>query len=106
MECIENKLHVSWSDSSFFPWLNETTVLDYFCDVRNPFYNVECNNQFAKMQNISLEQLRWVRVNVFELFKQHFQLYKFNEWQRVSAVFEQATALCNSQSETNLAQRW
>jgi len=54
---IENKLQLNWSDSSFFPWLNEATVLDYFCDVRNPFYNIGCNNQLLKMQNINPEQL-------------------------------------------------
>lgn len=55
----ENKLHMSWSDSSFIPYLNEATVLDYFCDTRNPFYNPECNNQLLKMQGINPEQLRY-----------------------------------------------
>lgn len=47
---IENKLHLMWSDSSFLPYLNPATVLDYFCDQRNPFYDSSCNNQILKMQ--------------------------------------------------------
>lgn len=58
-EIAKNKLHVNWSDSTFFPWLNPVTVLDYFCDTRNPFYNSQCNNQLLKMQGMSctIEQL-------------------------------------------------
>jgi hypothetical protein len=51
---------MSWSDSYFIPWLNETTVLDYFCDTRNPFYSDECNNQLLKMQGVNPEQLRLI----------------------------------------------
>jgi len=51
---LENRLHVSWSDSSFLQYLNPTTVLDYFCDPRNPFYDSNCNNQILKMQGFTI----------------------------------------------------
>ena len=56
---------MSWSDSYFIPWLNETTVLDYFCDTRNPFYSDECNNQLLKMQGVNPEQLRLIKTSFF-----------------------------------------
>ena len=55
----ENKLVLSWSDSAFFPHLNEATVLDYFCNTNNVFYNTDCNNQTLKMQGIGPEQLTY-----------------------------------------------
>jgi hypothetical protein len=49
---------ISYHDSSWFQWLNPNTILDYFCNVQNPFYNVECNNQVLKMQGMGPDQLK------------------------------------------------
>lgn len=53
----ENKLTISWVDSSWIPHLSAENVMAYFSDRRNPFYDVTCNNEVLKMQNRSLDQL-------------------------------------------------
>jgi len=53
----ENKLTISWVDSSWIPILSAENVMAYFSDRRNPFYDVTCNNEVLKMQNRSLDQL-------------------------------------------------
>lgn len=84
----KNKLHVSWSDSSFIPWLNHTTVLDYFCDPRNPFYNSECNNQVLKMQGIgpgqTAEKITTMIGFEYQLYSAQPPLYVIRKVQRTS----------------------
>ncbi|RMZ94281.1 mediator of RNA polymerase II transcription subunit 6 [Brachionus plicatilis] len=80
-----NKLHINWSDSSFFPWLNEFTVIDYFCDVRNPFYNVECNNQYLKMQGGNPETLMSMKGYQYQLHSAQPPLYIIRKVERKSA---------------------
>merc|ERR1712127_25491 len=83
----KNKLHVSWSDSSFIPWLNQLSVLDYFCDTRNPFYSSECNNQVLKMQGIENprpEQLMSMPGFEYQLFSSQPPLYVIRKVQRIS----------------------
>merc|ERR1712150_275385 len=53
----ENKLTISWVDSSWIPHLSAENVMAYFSERRNPFYDVTCNNEVLKMQNRSLDQL-------------------------------------------------
>ena len=53
----ENKLTISWVDSSWIPHLSAENVMAYFSDRRNPFYDTTCNNEVLKMQNRSLDQL-------------------------------------------------
>ncbi|CAF0707501.1 unnamed protein product [Brachionus calyciflorus] len=78
------KLHINWSDSSFFPWLNEFTVLDYFCDARNPFYNVQCDNQFLKMQGGNPEALMSMNGLQYQLHSAQPPLYIIRKVQRTS----------------------
>ena len=53
----ENKLTISWVDSSWIPHLSSENVMTYFSDRRNPFYDATCNNEVLKMQQRSLDQL-------------------------------------------------
>ena len=56
----DNKLTISWVDSSWIPILNNegaARVMDYFSDRRNPFYDPQCNNEVLRMQRASLDQL-------------------------------------------------
>jgi len=53
----ENKLTISWVDSSWIPHLSAENVMAYFSDRRNPFYDTTCNNEVLKMQNRSMDQL-------------------------------------------------
>lgn len=54
----ENPLSISWHDSNWIPMLNPQTVMDYFSEKSNPFYDRTCNNENVKMQRQSLEQLK------------------------------------------------
>lgn len=53
----ENLMWISWCDHSWIPILSPTTVMDYFSEKSNPFYDRTCNNEIVKMQRLSLEQL-------------------------------------------------
>merc|ERR1712004_944629 len=53
----ENKLTISWVDSSWIPHLSAENVMAYFSDRRNPFYETTSNNEVLKMQNRSMDQL-------------------------------------------------
>lgn len=52
-----SQLRISWHDSAWMPHLNQTNALDYFCQKSNPFYDKECNNEIAKMQRLTQEQM-------------------------------------------------
>ncbi|KAG9510854.1 Mediator of RNA polymerase II transcription subunit 6, partial [Fragariocoptes setiger] len=54
---MDNPLHITFHDSALIPTLNHTNVLDYFCRKANPFYDVTCNNELAKMQRLSPEKI-------------------------------------------------
>uniref|UniRef100_A0A8C5JXM0 Mediator of RNA polymerase II transcription subunit 6 n=1 Tax=Jaculus jaculus TaxID=51337 RepID=A0A8C5JXM0_JACJA len=53
----DNLLGISWVDSSWIPILNSGSVLDYFSERSNPFYDRTCNNEVVKMQRLTLEHL-------------------------------------------------
>ncbi|XP_065565461.1 mediator of RNA polymerase II transcription subunit 6-like isoform X2 [Artemia franciscana] len=50
-------LGLSWHDTNFIPHLNTNSVMDYFMELSNPFYDKTCNNQIVKMQRLSFDQL-------------------------------------------------
>ncbi|XP_005877323.1 PREDICTED: mediator of RNA polymerase II transcription subunit 6-like isoform X2 [Myotis brandtii] len=53
----DNLLEISWVDSTWIPILNSGSVLDYFSERSNPFYDRTCNNEVVKMQRLTLEHL-------------------------------------------------
>lgn len=53
----DNLLGISWVDSAWIPILNNVTVLDYFSERSNPFYDRTCNNEVVKMQRLTLDHL-------------------------------------------------
>eukprot|EP00116_Pleurobrachia_bachei_P009841 sb/3470103/ len=55
---LENKLSISWKESSWIPHLSPHNVLAYFCQRSNPFYDKTCNNEIAKMQRLNPNQLQ------------------------------------------------
>jgi mediator of RNA polymerase II transcription subunit 6 len=54
---MSDQLGISWHDSTWIPHLNPANILDYFCQKSNPFYDKSCNNELAKMQRLSSEQM-------------------------------------------------
>lgn len=54
---MADQLRLSWHDSTWIPHLNPANILDYFCQKSNPFYDKLCNNEIAKMQKLSPEQM-------------------------------------------------
>lgn len=54
---MADQLRLSWHDSAWIPHLNPQNILDYFCQKSNPFYDKMCNNEIAKMQRLSPEQM-------------------------------------------------
>ena len=55
----ENKLQLSWHDSSWIPVLNQYNVMEYFSQRSNPFYDRTCNNEIIKMQRADPKQLEY-----------------------------------------------
>lgn len=64
MDGTENELHLSWSDSTWIPLLNQHNVMDYFCQRSNPFYDRTCNNEIIKMQRQEHSQLQYALASV------------------------------------------
>jgi mediator of RNA polymerase II transcription subunit 6 len=54
---FENLLGVSWYNAAAVPHLNPLTVMDYFANHSNPFYDRMCNNEIIKMQRLSADHL-------------------------------------------------
>lgn len=54
---MSDLLRISWHDSAWIPHLNPANVLDYFCQKSNPFYDKLCNNEIARMQKLTPEQM-------------------------------------------------
>lgn len=54
----ENPLYLSWHDTAWIPILSPTTIMDYFSEKSNPFYDRTCNNEIVKMQRQSLDHLK------------------------------------------------
>lgn len=54
---MSDQLRLSWHDSMWIPHLNPANILEYFCQKSNPFYDKQCNNEIAKMQKLSQEQM-------------------------------------------------
>ena len=50
-------LATTWSDSSKRFLLHQHTILDYFCQKTNPFYDATCNNEMCRMQRRDLSHL-------------------------------------------------
>ena len=81
----DNKLTISWVDSSWVPILNTNNVMDYFSDRRNPFYDASCNNENLKMQRLSLDQLaNMTGIEYCLLYVQEPILYVIRKQQRMS----------------------
>ena len=81
----DNKLTISWVDSSWVPILNTNNVMDYFSDRRNPFYDATCNNEVLKMQRASLDQLaNMTGIEYCLLYVQEPILYVIRKQQRQS----------------------
>ncbi|KAK4472161.1 hypothetical protein MN116_000459 [Schistosoma mekongi] len=53
----EDLYGVSWSNPAWSHFLCSANVLDYFCDLSNPFYDRQCNNEVIRMQRLHPEQL-------------------------------------------------
>uniref|UniRef100_A0A0X3Q7S5 Mediator of RNA polymerase II transcription subunit 6 n=1 Tax=Schistocephalus solidus TaxID=70667 RepID=A0A0X3Q7S5_SCHSO len=77
---------VSWANPLFSPHLLcAANVLEYFCDLSNPFYDRECNNEVIRMQKLSPEQL--VSMTGIEFYLHHSQepvLFVIRKQQRLS----------------------
>ncbi|KAF0870887.1 MED6 polymerase, partial [Crocuta crocuta] len=82
---IDNLLGISWVDSSWIPILNSGSVLDYFSERSNPFYDRTCNNEVVKMQRLTLEHLnQMVGVEYILLHAQEPILFIIRKQQRQS----------------------
>ena len=64
---LESLLNLSWSDLSWFQQhntsLNEETVLPYFCQIGNPFYDRSSLNEHIYTNHLPAEAMvkrRWV----------------------------------------------
>ena len=51
-------LATKWRDSTKLGYLNHHSILDYFCQKSNPFYDSTCNNEMCKMRRQDLSQTR------------------------------------------------
>uniref|UniRef100_A0A8C5PK87 Mediator of RNA polymerase II transcription subunit 6 n=1 Tax=Leptobrachium leishanense TaxID=445787 RepID=A0A8C5PK87_9ANUR len=81
----DNLLGISWVDSSWIPILNSGTVLDYFSERSNPFYDRTCNNEVVKMQRLTLDHLnQMVGVEYILLHAQEPILFIIRKQQRQS----------------------
>uniref|UniRef100_A0A2K5J8X3 Mediator of RNA polymerase II transcription subunit 6 n=2 Tax=Colobus angolensis palliatus TaxID=336983 RepID=A0A2K5J8X3_COLAP len=82
---IHNLLGISWVDSSWIPILNSGSVLDYFSERSNPFYDRTCNNEVVKMQRLTLEHLnQMVGIEYILLHAQEPILFIIRKQQRQS----------------------
>ncbi|XP_009632501.2 mediator of RNA polymerase II transcription subunit 6 [Egretta garzetta] len=82
---LDNLLGISWVDSSWIPILNNGSVLDYFSERSNPFYDRTCNNEVVKMQRMTLEHLnQMVGVEYILLHAQEPILFIIRKQQRQS----------------------
>ncbi|KAL2303614.1 hypothetical protein Nmel_008891, partial [Mimus melanotis] len=80
-----NLLGISWVDSSWIPILNNGSVLDYFSERSNPFYDRTCNNEVVKMQRMTLDHLnQMVGVEYILLHAQEPILFIIRKQQRQS----------------------
>ncbi|XP_006884790.1 PREDICTED: mediator of RNA polymerase II transcription subunit 6 isoform X1 [Elephantulus edwardii] len=81
----DNLLGISWVDSAWIPILNSSSVLDYFSERSNPFYDRTCNNEVVKMQRLTLEHLnQMVGVEYILLHAQEPILFIIRKQQRQS----------------------
>lgn len=65
---MSDQLRISWHDSLWIPHLNINNILDYFCQKSNPFYDKLCNNEVAKMQKLTPEQMQMMQGIEYVLF--------------------------------------
>ncbi|CAH8443040.1 unnamed protein product [Dicrocoelium dendriticum] len=76
---------VSWSNPTWSHLLCAANVLDYFCDLSNPFYDRQCNNEIIRMQRLSSEQLLCMTGTEFYLYQaQEPILFVIRKQQRLS----------------------
>nr|XP_048710217.1 mediator of RNA polymerase II transcription subunit 6 isoform X3 [Caretta caretta] len=81
----DNLLGISWVDSSWIPILNNGSVLDYFSERSNPFYDRTCNNEVVKMQRLTLDHLhQMIGVEYILLHAQEPILFIIRKQQRQS----------------------
>lgn len=78
---------VSWSNPAWSHFLCSSNVLDYFCDLSNPFYDRQCNNEVIRMQRLNPEQL--LNMTGVEFYLHHAQepiLFVIRKQQRLSTT--------------------
>ncbi|XP_018648858.1 med-6-related [Schistosoma mansoni] len=81
----EDLYGVSWSNPAWSHFLCSANVLDYFCDLSNPFYDRQCNNEVIRMQRLHPEQL--LCMTGIEFYLHHAQepiLFIIRKQQRLS----------------------
>ncbi|CAH8454352.1 unnamed protein product [Schistosoma bovis] len=81
----EDLYGVSWSNPAWSHFLCSANVLDYFCDLSNPFYDRQCNNEVIRMQRLHPEQL--LCMTGVEFYLHHAQepiLFIIRKQQRLS----------------------
>lgn len=91
---MTDQLRISWHDSTWIPHLNPANILDYFCQKYNPFYDKLCNNEIAKMQKLSPEQMLMMTGNEYVLL--HVQepiLYVIRKQDRIGPDPQAVTPL-------------
>ncbi|XP_050809567.1 mediator of RNA polymerase II transcription subunit 6 isoform X3 [Gopherus flavomarginatus] len=97
----DNLLGISWVDSSWIPILNNGSVLDYFSERSNPFYDRTCNNEVVKMQRLTLDHLhQMIGVEYILLHAQEPILFIIRKQQRQSPTqdmveVQRKTGFCN-----------
>ncbi|VDP80929.1 unnamed protein product [Schistosoma mattheei] len=72
----EDLYGVSWSNPAWSHFLCSANVLDYFCDLSNPFYDRQCNNEVIRMQRLHPEQL--LCMTGVEFYLHHAQVSLFS----------------------------
>ncbi|KAL1391516.1 hypothetical protein pipiens_012321 [Culex pipiens pipiens] len=53
----DSPLWISWHGSNWIPILNPASVMEYFSEKSNPFYDRTCNNEIVRMQRQTLDLL-------------------------------------------------
>ncbi|CAH8487393.1 unnamed protein product [Heterobilharzia americana] len=81
----EDLYGISWSNPAWSHFLCSANILDYFCDLSNPFYDRQCNNEVIRMQRLHPEQL--LCMTGVEFYLHHSQepiLFIIRKQQRLS----------------------
>ncbi len=69
----ESPYEMYWENPAYNPHqLSSGTILQYFCDLSNPFYDRECNNEIIRMQGLSQDRL--TSLSGLEFYLYHAQV--------------------------------